>query len=62
MSEGKRQTLEDRLAEEAERWRKQARVTPHIVERDRLLRKARQAETVLRLNGGLRSTEIETLS
>jgi hypothetical protein len=58
MSEGRRHTLEDRLAEAAERWRRQALVMPQGVVRDRLLRKVRHAELVLRMNGGLRSTAL----
>ena len=37
--------LDKRLAEEAQRLRKEARGTPPGVERERLIRKARQAET-----------------
>ena len=37
--------LEERLAQEAERLRKQAKELPHGPEREILLRKARQAET-----------------
>ena len=39
------QSLEDRLAREAERLKDQARKLPHGSEREILLRKARQAET-----------------
>ena len=38
--------LDSRLPEEAERLRKEARGTPPGVERDRLIRRARLAETV----------------
>ena len=37
--------LDKRLSEEADRLRKQARGTPPGVERDRLIRRARLAET-----------------
>jgi len=39
------QSLEDRLAQEAERLRERAGKLPHGCERETLLRKARQAET-----------------
>jgi hypothetical protein len=39
------QSLEDRLAREAERLKEQAKKLPHGSERETLLRKARQAET-----------------
>ena len=38
-------SLEVRLANEATRLRNEARGTPHGVERERLVRRARQAET-----------------
>nr|WP_084302888.1 MULTISPECIES: hypothetical protein [unclassified Bradyrhizobium] len=38
-------SLEERLAREAERLREQAKKLPHGLERETLLRKARQAET-----------------
>jgi hypothetical protein len=38
-------SLEIRLAEEARRLRKQAQGTPPGIERERLIRRARQAET-----------------
>jgi predicted trehalose synthase len=38
-------TLEERPAEEAKRLRKQAQGTPPGIERERLVRRARQAET-----------------
>ena len=47
--------LERRLADEAVRLRKQARGTPPGVERDRLLRRARQAETGSHMSEWLRS-------
>jgi hypothetical protein len=39
------ESLEVRLANEAAKLRKEARGTPHGVERERLMRRARQAET-----------------
>jgi hypothetical protein len=38
-------SLEERLAQEAERLREQAKELPHGPEREIILRKARQAET-----------------
>jgi hypothetical protein len=38
-------SLEERLAQEAERLRRQAKELPHGLEREILLRKARQAKT-----------------
>jgi hypothetical protein len=42
-------TLDGRLAEEAKRLRKQAQGTPPGIERERLVRRARQAETATRM-------------
>jgi hypothetical protein len=39
------ESLEVRLANEAAKLRKEARGTPHGIERERLIRRARQAET-----------------
>jgi hypothetical protein len=39
------QSLEERLAEEAKRLREEAKLLPPGSERDRIIRKARQAET-----------------
>ena len=47
--------LDKRLSEEAERLRKEARGTPPGVERDRLVRLARQAETAARMSEWLQS-------
>jgi hypothetical protein len=47
--------LDKRLSDEAARLRKEARGTPPGVERDRLLRLARQAETGARISDWLRS-------
>jgi hypothetical protein len=48
-------TLEVRLAEEAQRLRKEAQGTPPGIERERLIRKARQAETGAHISEWLRS-------
>jgi hypothetical protein len=55
-------TLEERLAQEAERLREEAKKLPHSHERETLLRKARQAETGSHMSewltsGGLRPPE-----
>jgi hypothetical protein len=44
-------SLADRLADECIRLRKEARGIPPGIERDRLLRRARQAETGSRISG-----------
>ena len=49
------QTFEERLAEEAERFRKAAEELPQGTARELLLRRARQAETASHLNAWLRS-------
>jgi hypothetical protein len=41
--------LDQRLEEEAKRLRKEAQGTPPGVEREKLVRRARQAETALRI-------------
>ena len=48
-------SLEERLAEEAKRLRKQAQGTPPGIERERLVRRARQAETASRMTEWLAS-------
>lgn len=48
-------SLEDRLAEEAARLRDQASKLPHGIEREHLLRRARQCETGSQMNDWLRS-------
>nr|WP_084809357.1 hypothetical protein [Bradyrhizobium sp. NAS80.1] len=48
-------TLEERLTEEARRFRREARGTPPGIERERLIRKARQAETASHLTKWLHS-------
>jgi hypothetical protein len=52
-------SLEVRLADEAAKLRKQARGTPAGVERDRLLRRARQAETGSHMSEWLRSPGLQ---
>jgi hypothetical protein len=47
--------LDQRLAEEAQRLRKEARGTPPGVERERLIRRARQAEAASHINEWLNS-------
>jgi hypothetical protein len=47
--------LDQRLAEEALRLRKEARGTPAGVERERLIRRARQAETAAKVQQWLSS-------
>jgi hypothetical protein len=52
-------SLEQRFAQEAVRLRNEARGTPHGVERERLIRKARQAETASHLSEWLRSPGLQ---
>ncbi|MGH6716197.1 MAG: hypothetical protein ACREDC_08430 [Bradyrhizobium sp.] len=52
-------TLEQRLREEASRLRKQAQGTTSGVEREQLLRKARQADLASRIDGWLSSKELQ---
>jgi hypothetical protein len=52
-------TLEARLAEEAVKLRKEAQGTPHGVERERLMRRARQAETGSQISGWLSSPGLQ---
>lgn len=49
------ETLERRLTEEAAKLRKEAQGTPPGVERERLMRRARQAETASQMNEWLSS-------
>ena len=51
--------LEVRLADEAIRLRKQAQGTPPGIERERLLRRARQAETGAQMSKWLRSPGLQ---
>jgi hypothetical protein len=53
------QSLEERLADEAQRLRIEARGTPPGVERDRLIRRARQAETAFHINEWLTSPGLQ---
>jgi hypothetical protein len=52
-------SLEDRLAEEAAKLRKEAQGTPPGIERERLVRRARQAETGSHISEWLRSRELQ---
>jgi hypothetical protein len=52
-------SLEARLAEEAAKLRKQAEGMPHGIERDRLMRLARQAESGSHMSGWLRSPGLQ---
>jgi hypothetical protein len=51
--------LDQRLLEQAERLSKEARGTPPGVERDRLMRLARQAETAARMSEWLSSPGLQ---
>jgi hypothetical protein len=51
--------LELRLAEEAERLRKEAKGTPSGIEREKLLRSAGQAETVAHMQEWLTSPGLQ---
>jgi hypothetical protein len=52
--------LDKRLSEEAERLRKEARETPPGVEREELLRRARQVETASHITEWLKSGGLQT--
>jgi len=52
--------LDQRLTEEAERLRKEARGTPPGVARDKLIRRARQAETASHMQEWLASPGLQT--
>ena len=52
-------SLEQRLNEEAAKLRQQARGTPAGVERERLIRRAQQAESASHMNGWLSSSELQ---
>ena len=52
------QSLEERLAEEAERLREEAKLLPPGAERETLLRKARQCDTGSHMSEWLRSPEL----
>ncbi|APG13807.1 hypothetical protein BKD09_36200 [Bradyrhizobium japonicum] len=53
------QSLEARLAQEAERLRERAKKLPHGPEREILIRKARQAETGSHMSEWLRSPGLQ---
>jgi hypothetical protein len=53
-------TFPERLDQEAKRLRTEAEKLPHGHERDRLLRKARHAETALHVNDWLSSPGLRT--
>jgi hypothetical protein len=53
------QSLEERLAEEAERLREEAKLLPPGAVREAVLRKARQAETGSHMSEWLRSAGLE---
>ena len=52
-------SLEDRLAEEAAKLRKEAKGTPPGIERERLMRRARQAESGSHISEWLRSPGLQ---
>lgn len=52
-------SLEDRLAEEARRFREEAELLPHGPVRDEALRRARQAETGSHMSEWLRSPGLQ---
>ena len=51
--------IDQRLAEQAQRFRKEAQGTPPGIERDHLIRRARQAETALYLNEWVNSPGLQ---
>jgi hypothetical protein len=51
--------LEERLAQEAHRLRQEAKDTPPGIEREHLIRKARQAETGSHMSEWLRSPGLQ---
>lgn len=51
--------LEQRLTEEAAKLRKEAKGTPPGIERERLIRRARQAENASHINEWLRSPGLQ---
>ena len=52
-------TLDERLAAQAQRLRKEAQGTLPGIERDRLIRRARQAETAVHMNEWLTSAGLQ---
>jgi hypothetical protein len=53
------QSLEERLAEEADRLRSEAKGTPPGIEREALIRKARRAEAASQMNRWLSSPGLQ---
>jgi hypothetical protein len=53
------QPLEERLAEEADRLRSEAKGTPPGIEREELMRRARRAETAVHMNQWLSSPGLQ---
>ena len=53
------QTLEERLTEEADRLRSEAKGTPPGIEREELIRRARRAETAAQMNQWLTSPGLQ---
>jgi hypothetical protein len=51
--------LDQRLEEEAKRLRKEAQDIPHGIEREKLLRRARQAETAAHLQQWVKSPGLQ---
>jgi len=51
--------LDQRLEEQAKRLRKEAKSTPRGVEREKLIRRAREAETAARINEWLTSPGLQ---
>lgn len=54
-----KEPLEERLAEEAKRLREEANGTPPGIEREQMIRKARQAETGSHMSEWLRSPGLQ---
>jgi len=52
--------LEERLIQEAERLRQEAKGTPPGIERERMIRRARQAETAVHMSDWLRSSGLRS--
>jgi hypothetical protein len=53
------ETLEQRLTHEADKLRKEAQGTPPGIDRDRLIRRARQAETASHMSEWLTSPGLQ---
>jgi hypothetical protein len=54
----KSETLEERLVQQAAKFREQARIAAPGIDRERFIRAARQAETVSRMTAWLNSNEL----